>query len=677
MIKDGQVRKLCRLLDAGACLAVAAGRTGMDEKTARKYRDLDRLPSEVVRPRTWRTRKDPFEAVWPEVLAQLEAEPKLRPFALFEWLQDKYPQRFSDGQRRTFERRVRAWRAGRGPNQEVMFPQVHVPGDLGASDFTCMNTLGITIGRQSFDHMLYHFTLTYSNWEAVSVCFSESFEALSRGLQESLWKLGGVPRKHRSDSLSAAVNNLSEDRDFRARYRDLLEYYRMEPHRINARKAHENGDIESSHGHLKRTIEQALLLRGSRDFATREDYEAFLEEVIAKRNTSRSVRLEQEEAFLGELPPGRLDYRTQVRDIKVRSSSTIQVKRNTYSVPSRLIGHKVDVLIDADCIEVRHGEVIVQRMPRMTGTGKHAVNYRHVIDSLVRKPGAFENYRYREDMFPTSHFRMAYDALCRGRSAKAAAREYLKILQLAARDSQDAVQDALRLAIVNNAPISAEEIRRAVEQHQEVPATTDVVVGAPDLDAFDVLLQHPDMEVNAHDYGDKRKEDVIVNSETFRDRTEERRCEGDQHRVDGAVSRSSHANVPRAFREPCGQSRPGIEQSYRVPGRVDRSGMPGTSGKPNCTIDARLETSDDEDLEQLRLDSSSADGLAADGKLAGWCLSGSSGEPVAVWETRFREEPLSDRTRGATGSSRTFSTVHHMQPVGPAVVDCETRFAVG
>ena len=149
-----------------------------------------------------------------------------------------------------------------------MFPQVHGPGDLAASDFTSMNTLRVTIGRQPFDHLLYHFTLTYSNWESVSVCFSESFEAFSRGFQEALWKLGGVPRKHRSDSLSAAVNNLSDDREFRAKYRDLLNYYRIEPQRINVRRAHENGDVESSHGHLKVAIDQQLLLRGSRDFDT-------------------------------------------------------------------------------------------------------------------------------------------------------------------------------------------------------------------------------------------------------------------------------------------------------------------------------------------------------------------------------------------------------------------------
>lgn len=500
MIKDGQVRKLYRLLAAGASIAAASRRTGMDEKTARKYRDCAALPSELIRPRMWRTRPDSFADVWAKVTAKLEVEPKLRAYALFAWLQREYPERFPDSQRRTFERRVRHWLAEHGPQREVMFPQVHGPGDLAASDFTNMNALRVTIGRQPFDHLLYHFTLTYSNWESVSVCFSESLEAFSRGFQEALWRLGGVPKRHRSDSLSAAVNNLSEEREFRTKYRDLLDYYRLEPQRINVRKAHENGDVESSHGHLKAVIEQELLLRGSRDFATREDYETFLTQLIDNRNAGRMPRFAEERETLDELPPARLDYRTQVCDLKVYSSSTIQVKRNTYSVPSRLIGYKVNVMIDADFVEVWYGESLVQRMPRLVGTGKHAVNYRHIIDSLVRKPGAFERYRYREDLFPTSYFRMAYDWLCDHHSLQAAARHYLKILQLAARDSQDAVHEALRVAFQDHAKISAEAIRLAVEKHQQVRPATDVAVDAPDLREFDVLLQYPDMEVPSHEY---------------------------------------------------------------------------------------------------------------------------------------------------------------------------------
>jgi hypothetical protein len=668
MIKDGQVRRLYRRLAAGESLVIAARRTGMDEKTARKYRDAAGLPSEVVKARTWRTRIDPFDDVWVEVQARLTTEPKLRAFTLFSWLQDTYPGRFFDSQRRTFERRVRAWRAAHGPQQEVMFPQIHGPGDLAASDFTSMNSLRVTIGRQPFDHMLYHFTLTYSNWESVSVCFSESFEAFSRGFQKALWKLGGVPRRHRSDSLSAAVNNLSDDREFRARYRDLLDSYRVEPQRINVRRAHENGDIESSHGHLKTVIEQALLLRGSRDFATREDYEDFLQVLIDKRNRSRAARLEQEQQILGELPPSRLDYRTFIRGIKVHGGSTIQVKRNTYSVHSRLIGHRVDVMIDADFIQVWHGNSEVQRMPRLVGVGKHAINYRHVIDSLVRKPGAFENYQYREDMFPTSHFRMAYDWLCRDHSARVAAREYLKILQLAARDSQDAVHDALRRAITDQSTISADAIRRAVEQHQQVRPATDVVIDAPNLQEFDSLLQHPDMEVNWYEHesdsGSQPQAPVSDNPLRFE--------QENHYRADRAVSRSSHADVPRALLHLGREGRAGVDKSHRVSGRTDRSGMSGSAGEQDHPPHAAVATSDFEDLEQLRLEPAPAASRATDGKPSGRFLPGSSRESLAVRQTRFWQEPLPLRAWGAAGPSRTFGAVYNLQPACPAATCCQT-----
>ena len=481
MISERQARKLRKLLAIGKSLAAAARKTGMDEKTARKYRDQKGTPAENQAPRNWRTRTDPFLEVWSEVQEKLQAEPKLQACTLFTWLQDKYPQQFPDSQRRTFERRVRSWRAQHGPNQEVVFPQIHHPGELAASDFTSMNDLKITIGKQPFEHLLFHFTLTYSNWETASICFSESFEALSRGWQQACWELGGVPQKHRSDSLSAAVNNLSSDRVFRARYQDLMDHYQVQPQRINVRKPQENGDVESSHGHLKNALDQALLLRGSRDFESREDYQQFLDQVIQKRNHGRGERFQQELAHLGDLPPSRLDHRRRIEGIKVRSSSTITIQKNTYSVPSRLIGHRVDVLIDAETIEVFYADTLVQTMPRLCGDGKHAIHYRHVIDSLVRKPGAFAQYQYREDLFPSSLFRMAYDELLRAREERAAVREYLKILQLAARDSQDAVQDALRQCLSRGEEISSAAIAQAIETPQTLAAATEVHIEPPDL----------------------------------------------------------------------------------------------------------------------------------------------------------------------------------------------------
>ena len=398
MISDQQVRKLRKLLSQGSSLAQASRKTGMDEKTARKYRDSKLLPSQQKTPRENRTRQDPFEQVWPEVEARLAAEPRLRAFALFAWLQKQHPGQFPDSQRRTFERRVRRWRGLHGPKQDVIFPQEHTPGDLAAVDFTHMNSLDVTIAGQSLDHLLFHFTLTYSNWEFVSLCYSESFEALSRGLQDALWKLGGTPRRHRTDSLSAAVNNLSEDREFRKRYRELLEHYQIEPQRTNARRPQENGDVESSHGHFKTALEQALLLRGSRDFASRADYEQFLQQLADERNWARAERFSAEQACLRDLPPGKLDHRQRVTRIKVNTSSTIQVKRNTYSVPSRLIGDRVDAVIDADQIEIYYA----QNAHSNDASTPRTWQARHQLSPCDRLVGA-QAGRVRELPLPARH----------------------------------------------------------------------------------------------------------------------------------------------------------------------------------------------------------------------------------------------------------------------------------
>jgi len=206
MVTDRQVKLLMKLLRKEETLRLAAAKSGMDEKTARKYRKLGKSPNELKKERNWRTRKDPFLEVWYEVSAMLDLNPGLEAKTLFEDLQKRYPGRFSDGQLRTFQRRVKTWRATEGPSKEVFFDQVYEPGVLCQSDFTSMNKLHITIGGQTFDHLIYHFILPYSNWETGTICFSESFESLSEGFQNALWELGGVPASHRTDRLTTAVH---------------------------------------------------------------------------------------------------------------------------------------------------------------------------------------------------------------------------------------------------------------------------------------------------------------------------------------------------------------------------------------------------------------------------------------------------------------------------------------
>jgi len=307
MVTDAQVRGLIRVMNSENRLSVAAMKAGMSENTARKYLEARDTPSRLKKEHQWRTRTDPFEDVWPWVENQLVEFPGLEAKTLFEVLHREYPGRFGEGQLRTLQRRVKIWRATKGPAKEVFFPQRHYPGELGASDFTDMGALGITIQRQRFDHLVYHFVLTYSNWEDASICYSESYESLSFGLQNALWQLGGVPKRHRTDSLSSAVNNLSKTEDFTRRYDGLLRHYGMEGQKTQPGKAHENGDAEQSHNRFKRAVDQGLMLRWSRDFEDRGAYEQFLSKVLSYRNVARQERLKEEMEVLGALPGGRLE----------------------------------------------------------------------------------------------------------------------------------------------------------------------------------------------------------------------------------------------------------------------------------------------------------------------------------------------------------------------------------
>lgn len=492
MVTDRQVCQLRSWLTAGKSVKAAALRTDMDEKTARKYRDLGKLPSELEPwPRAWRTRKDCFADVWKEVEEKLEVSPGLQANTLFAWLQQRYPGRFSDGQLRTLQRRIRHWRADTGPSKEVFFAQNHYPGRLGASDFTHMTSLNVTLAGQPFDHMVFHFVLTYSNWEAASICFSESFESLSDGLQQALWELGGVPQRHRTDRMSAAVNNLSDRKEFTRRYQALMDHYSLSMEKINPREAHENGDAEQSHNRFKQAVDQALQLRGSRDFIDRTAYDRFLREVLNQRNVGREKLLAEERAVMAPLPSGRLESYKRARP-RVGPGSVIHVGRNAYSVHSRLIGEKVDVRLYAEHLEVWYGGRVIEQIPRLRGQGRHLINYRHVIDSLVRKPGAFENYKYREDMFPTSRFRMAYDAL-RETTPRGASREYLQILELAARENESLVDDTLRALFEGDQPISFAAVKARVERREAARPATEIQVELTNLSSFDVLFRYKEV----------------------------------------------------------------------------------------------------------------------------------------------------------------------------------------
>jgi hypothetical protein len=479
-----------KLVSQEELLKTAAAKAGMSEKTARKYRKSGKLPSQCKVVHNWRTRLDPFDQDdWRWVEDVLENNNGMEAKTLFEVLQREHPGKYQDGQLRTFQRRVKLWRALKGPGNEVFFPQLYKPGEWCESDFTRMKCLGVTINGVPFDHMLYHFVLCYSNWEAGTICFSESYESLSAGLQNALWKLGGVAKYHRTDNLASAVNPVGNPEVFTDKYRGLAEYYGFESRKIQPGCPNENGDIEKRHDRLKKVVDQALMLRGSRDFNSREEYEQFLQRLFDQLNSGRRERLKEELAVLRQLPRRRHDDYTEVR-CKVSRFSTIRVLKNSYSLHSRLIGEQVKARIYADHIEAWYAQRRIERLPRLRGENGHYINYRHIIDWLVRKPGAFENYLYKDDLFPTSQFRMAYDLLRSRYGSKQASKHYLKILELAAKESETLVNESLRFLLNHGNEIDSEIVKAMVKSGLQGPAVTDVEVEQVDLSIYDQLLEY-------------------------------------------------------------------------------------------------------------------------------------------------------------------------------------------
>lgn len=381
---------------------------------------------------------------------------------------------------RTLQRHIREWKALHGPEQEVIFEQVHTPGERMQSDFTHMEDLGVTLGGEAFPHLLFHSVLTYSNVEAVSLCFGETFEALAEGIEQALWQFGGVPQQHRTDHLSAAVRHLrkEEREEWTVRYQALMRHYGMESTTNNAGIAHENGDVEQSHFRFKEALDQALRVRGRRDFVDRASSERYLAELVGNRNLTRQQRYAREQEALRPLP---LTPLAPCRELRAHVSrlSTVSVLGNVYSVPSRLIGRTLMIRVRAEQLEGYVGTKRVVTLPRLHGKSLHVINYRHLIRSLVRKPGAFAAYRYRDELFPTTVFRKAYDRLRTSRPATAD-REYLRILHLAATTSESEVEVALQV----------------LEEAATLP-TLDAVRGLVDPVAVPQLVPSP---VNLHPY---------------------------------------------------------------------------------------------------------------------------------------------------------------------------------
>ena len=391
----------------------SAAKAGFSERTARRIDKGEHQPKPKMR--QYRTRKDPLSGLFEEHLVPLlEENPELQPITLLEVLDEKSPDQFNQSHLRTLQRRVKRWRAKHGPAQEVIFLQRHIPGDMGISDYTWMNKLSITLAGNKFEHKLYHYRLVYSGWTYIQVCLGgESFESLSSGLQNAFWRSGGVPATHRTDSLSAAFKNHSQEVLLTERYDKLCKHYGVKATRNNKGVAHENGAIESAHGHLKRKIDQQLMLRGSRDFASLSDYEKFINLIVTKINRQCKTRFEDEKVHLQTLP-NRRTHDFSEHYVKVTSSSTISIKRVTYTVPSRLIGCALLVHIYDERLVLFYGHEETLTLSRVYGQGVNrarSVDYRHVIHSLAKKPNAFRYSLLRDDLIPSGDFSLLWKKL--------------------------------------------------------------------------------------------------------------------------------------------------------------------------------------------------------------------------------------------------------------------------
>lgn len=489
---DHQVKCLLRHYGQTGNIEFAALKSGMTRKTASKYIRNGILPSEIDQVRDWRTREDPLEKIWIEAEAFLLDSPGLESKPLLEHLIEKHPDQINQSHLRTFQRRVKSWRLKSGSKQEVFFDQNRKPGECMELDWTDMNALEIIVAGEHYLHKLIHLVLPYSNYEGAVRCRSESILAIKKVLKHFLYSLNVTPLVLQVDNSSAATHQIKKTAAERGFNEDLIkiaDYYGFSLRATNVDCPNENGDVESLNGHLKRRINQALLLRGSRSFNTPEDYDLFLQKVFAKANKTRMEKLNEELKVMKTIPENPLPEYQEIY-VTVRSGSTANIKKVTYSVPSRLIGSKLKAKIYENIIELYDGANLVHKMPRVLGDRGQVIDYRHIIHSLIRKPAAFQNYRYREEMYPTNVFRIAFDKLISVHGERKGLLDYLRILKLATETMESEVEAALSLVLESiDLKVCYEEVEALV--HAEKKSLRDIMVGelVPNLTSYDDLIK--------------------------------------------------------------------------------------------------------------------------------------------------------------------------------------------
>ena len=496
-IEKYQVQVYMRAREEGCTQPQSATIAGFSERSGRRIEQGEHQP-QYGQEREWRTRIDPLAAVWDsELEPMLRREPRLEPMTLYDYLVERYPGQY-ERVLRTLQRRVESWKAIYGDPKEVMFEIRHEPGEMGLSDFTELKGVEITINGQPFEHILYHYRLAYSGWQYVRVIQGgESFIGLSQGLQNALSACGGVPKLHRSDSLSAAYRNMAGKRHkpLTRFYEELCEHYRMRPTRNNTGIAHENGSIESPHGHFKRRLTQQLYLRNSFEFESANAYQAFIEQVVATINAKCTQKFEQEKQQLQPLPKYRFaDY--EEITAKVSCYSTIEVRCVLYSVPSRLIGRQLTIHLYHDRLVGYVGKQQVVELARIrgasNGTNRRArcINYRHIIEGLRRKPRAFLYCTWQQEILPTEQWRQLWQQMSQAFEQDSAARVIVEALYIAAtQDKETAVADYLKQQLEQNSLTLA-----GLQHHFQLLKPTllpSITVQQHELSSYDQLLSSP------------------------------------------------------------------------------------------------------------------------------------------------------------------------------------------
>ena len=463
-------------------------------QTATKYIQAGKSPSELQVKHDWRTRVDPLERIWEEAARMLAAAPELEATTLFEYFLAQPQSGLEERHLRTFQRRVREWQAREGAEQEMYFAQDRVPGQWMQLDWTHASELKVTIQGQALDHLFCHCVLPYSNWQWATRCVSESFLSLVSGLQKALGQLGKCPECLGTDNSSTATHEreamAGRGRGFNSDYLELCTHYDLTPMTINIRCPNEHGDVESANRHLKRRLDQHLILRGSRDFDSVEAYDLFVEGVIKAANAKRGKALEEELARMRVLPQSRLAEYKEYQPV-VSSHSLIRVNKHVYSVPTRLIGHTLRVEYYESHLKVYLGRDFLFELPRLRGDRGGLVDFRHVIGQLLRKPGAFAGYRHRQALYPSTVFRSAYDRLVSDHGERQGVIEYLQVLKLAAEESVEKVEPLLTKKLTVPQKWRAAQVReQIVPQVRQLIELSELT---PSLSAYDALLEEPEV----------------------------------------------------------------------------------------------------------------------------------------------------------------------------------------